>query len=249
MILRLSSLVFICVLIRRNQGSALHGACLSNDDCGTIDTYCKNETCVCRENFAVWYDSCIQMPSPPIRCTKKLECHPTLGGRSMCTKKGQCACKAFHHLHQGQCVKNRDLHTICEHDHQCYCGADCEAKIACIHKSCTCKTGHKPYRTRRCIRDSLYVDIPNESILSTTIHKNKSIEPVEHNAALQVEQKFVEHPINESVEQKRNPNMAEPSENTVELSVERASTSSSNILLYGRYSIAMLVVVVTLNYY
>ncbi|KAJ8958295.1 hypothetical protein NQ318_017441, partial [Aromia moschata] len=44
-----------------------------------------------------------------------------------------------------------DLHDICEHDHQCYCGADCEDKIACIGRNCTCKPGHKPYRIRRCI--------------------------------------------------------------------------------------------------
>ncbi|XP_057662700.1 uncharacterized protein LOC130897805 [Diorhabda carinulata] len=184
MFLRLS-IFFTCILVQKNAGSPLHGACLSTEDCGTIDTYCRNQTCVCRENFSVWYDSCIELPSPAIRCSKKQECHELLGPRSMCTKKNQCACKPFHHLHQGQCVKNRDLHDQCEHDHQCYCGAECQAKIACIHKSCTCKPGHKPYKIRRCMEDPAYIDIPDVFNLTTaTVHKHKSIDQAEQNQVL-----------------------------------------------------------------
>jgi len=109
--------------------------------------------CSCRENFAIWFDSCVPLAHPRVPCTKKHDCHKTLGIKSMCTKKNQCACKAFHHLHMGQCVKNRDLLDTCDHDHQCYCGADCQDKIACIHNNCSCKAGHSPYKSRRCISD------------------------------------------------------------------------------------------------
>lgn len=40
-------------------GSAIHGPCESDDDCGTMDTICHKGVCACRENFAVWFDSCI----------------------------------------------------------------------------------------------------------------------------------------------------------------------------------------------
>ncbi|KAG5892831.1 hypothetical protein JTB14_032425 [Gonioctena quinquepunctata] len=159
-------LVFLFVLTHRISGSPLNGPCESNDDCGTIDTYCRNSTCVCEENFGVWYDSCVQLSAPVVPCKRKHECHAVLGVKSMCTKKFQCACKPFHHLHLGQCVKNRDLDDMCEHDYQCYCGAGCEEKIACIHKNCTCKPGHKPYRTRRCIGDPSLVIIPKASSIS-----------------------------------------------------------------------------------
>ncbi|XP_074039036.1 uncharacterized protein [Leptinotarsa decemlineata] len=162
-------LVFLTISFHRISGSPLNGPCASDDDCGTIDTYCKNQTCVCAENFGVWYDSCVQLSSPAVRCKKKTECHNILGVRSMCTKKFQCACKPFHHLHMGQCVKNRDLDEMCEHDHQCYCGAGCEERIACIHKNCTCKPGHKPYRTRRCIDDPSFVITPKENLVSPPI--------------------------------------------------------------------------------
>ncbi|XP_028133230.1 uncharacterized protein LOC114328558 [Diabrotica virgifera virgifera] len=210
MLLRLS-VFFLWVFIQRSTGSPLHGGCTSSEDCGTIDTYCKNETCVCRDNFAVWYDSCVQMPTPALRCSKKQECHKSLGARSMCTKKGQCACKPFHHIHSGQCVKNRDLHDQCEHDHQCYCGAECQGKIACIHKSCACKPGHRPYKIRRCILDPAYIDIPSiynltsstprtttTSIIASattimtpvattvfTVDKNKSEDQAEHNEPME----------------------------------------------------------------
>ncbi|CAG9860998.1 unnamed protein product [Phyllotreta striolata] len=226
--LRPLSLVFICVLIERSQGSALHGSCLTNDDCGTIDTYCRNQTCVCRENFSVWYDSCVQTPSPPLRCSKKHECHSKLGARSMCTKKGLCTCKPFHHLHQGQCVKNRDLHDNCEHDHQCYCGADCEDKIACIHKSCSCKPGHKPYRIRRCIHDPVIVEEANVTVVSTTTREHH----FEQTTALYAEQKYIEQSIGKTVDK----------EGFVEPSVRLASTSSSNVLVsFGRYFIVLIV--------
>ncbi|XP_076268042.1 uncharacterized protein LOC143201072 [Rhynchophorus ferrugineus] len=146
-------LVIAVCFVANVAGSALHGACETDDDCGTIDTLCHNGICTCKEHFAVWFDSCVALPHPRIACEKKNECHRTLGIKSMCTKKNLCACKPFHHLHQGQCVKNRDLHDMCDHDHQCYCGADCQDKIACIHKNCSCKAGHKPYRTRRCISE------------------------------------------------------------------------------------------------
>ncbi|ENN79324.1 uncharacterized protein LOC109535015 [Dendroctonus ponderosae] len=141
----------ICII--GSAGSALHGPCETDDDCGTMDTVCKNGVCACQEQFAVWFDSCISLAQPRVACTKKHECHKKMGIRSICTKKNQCACKAFHHLHLGQCVKNRDLHDTCDHDHQCYCGADCQSKIACIHKNCSCIAGHSPYKSRRCISD------------------------------------------------------------------------------------------------
>ncbi|XP_019880580.1 uncharacterized protein LOC109608574 [Aethina tumida] len=145
-------LIIIAVfLFVRISGSALHGSCLINEDCGTIDTYCKDGVCSCKPNFIVWYDSCLQITTPPMHCRKKDECQNVLGARSLCTRNNVCACRPFHHLHNGQCVKNRDLHDICEHDHQCYCGVDCGDKIACIGRNCTCKPGHKAYRSRRCI--------------------------------------------------------------------------------------------------
>ncbi|XP_050313434.1 uncharacterized protein LOC126748327 isoform X2 [Anthonomus grandis grandis] len=142
-----------CIWIMRVTGSALHEHCETDDDCGTIDTVCEKNICVCRENFAVWFDSCLQLPQPRIACTKKHDCQKTLGVRSTCTKKSQCACKPFHHLHNNQCIKNRDLHESCDNDSQCYCGADCQEKIACIHKNCSCKAGHSSYKSRRCISD------------------------------------------------------------------------------------------------
>ncbi|CAH1971219.1 unnamed protein product [Acanthoscelides obtectus] len=150
-------LVFSTFFIYHTTGSALHGECFTSEDCGTIDTYCKNNTCACKENFAVWYDSCIQLPTPGIRCTKKHDCHASLGVRSICTKRMECACKPFHHIHMGQCVKNRDLDDACDHDHQCYCGAGCENRIACIEKQCSCREGYKPYGSRRCVDDPLSV--------------------------------------------------------------------------------------------
>ncbi|CAH2013734.1 unnamed protein product [Acanthoscelides obtectus] len=69
----------------------------------------------------------------------------------------ECACKPFHHIHMGQCVKNRDLDDACDHDHQCYCGAGCENRIACIDKQCSCREGYKPYGSRRCVDDPLSV--------------------------------------------------------------------------------------------
>ncbi|XP_066138301.1 uncharacterized protein [Euwallacea fornicatus] len=145
--------IFVFVWLGGALGSALHGPCETDDDCGTIDTICYKGVCACRENFAVWYDSCVPLANPRVTCSKKQECHKALGIKSMCTKKNQCACKAFHHLHNGQCVKNRDLHDLCDHDRQCYCGADCQEKIACIHKNCSCRAGHSPYKSRRCISD------------------------------------------------------------------------------------------------
>lgn len=47
-----------------------------------------------------------------------------------------------------------DLHDGCQHDHQCYCGSDCEDKIGCNGRICSCKPGHKSYMIRRCIRKS-----------------------------------------------------------------------------------------------
>nr|CAI5858003.1 unnamed protein product [Callosobruchus analis] len=99
----------------------------------------------------------LRIPTPSIRCTKKHDCHSSLGSRSICTKRMECACKPFHHIHLGQCVKNRDLEDACDHDHQCYCGAGCESRIACIDKQCFCREGYKPYGSRRCIDDPLYV--------------------------------------------------------------------------------------------
>ncbi|KAJ8913761.1 hypothetical protein NQ315_002441, partial [Exocentrus adspersus] len=95
----------------------------------------------------------VLVAKPRITCVKRHDCQSILGVKSMCTKSSYCACKPFHHLHHGQCVKNRDLHDICDHDHQCYCGAGCEDKIACIERNCSCRPGHKPYRSRRCIYD------------------------------------------------------------------------------------------------
>lgn len=159
----------ICII--GTTGSALHGPCETNDDCGTIDTICHKGVCVCTENFAVWYDSCVSLPLPRITCTKKHECHKSLGIKSMCTKKNQCACKPFHHLHLGQCVKNRDLHDTCDHDHQCYCGGDCQDRIACIHKNCSCKAGHRPYKSRRCISD--------EPVVLNVGNQQKQVAPIE----------------------------------------------------------------------
>ncbi|XP_030751854.1 uncharacterized protein LOC115879277 [Sitophilus oryzae] len=150
-------LVCVACVIAGIKASAIHGPCETDEDCGTIDTECNNNVCTCKPNFAVWFDSCVALPQPRITCHKKHDCHRSLGVKSMCTKKNQCACKPFHHLHQGQCVKNRDLHDTCDHDHQCYCGEDCQEKIACIHKNCSCKAGHKPYRSRRCISDTPFV--------------------------------------------------------------------------------------------
>ncbi|CAH0559404.1 unnamed protein product, partial [Brassicogethes aeneus] len=146
-----SYLMLVTFFIKYSSGSGLHGQCDFDEDCGTIDTHCHSGICSCKPNFIVLFDSCIQVTTPPIHCRRKEECHRALGSRSLCSKNNICACRAFHHLHNGQCVKNRDLHETCEHDHQCYCGVDCGDKIACIARNCTCKTGHRPYRSRRCI--------------------------------------------------------------------------------------------------
>ncbi|KAL1500900.1 hypothetical protein ABEB36_006319 [Hypothenemus hampei] len=153
LLLGLLTITILACSISGTMGSALHGPCDNDDACGTIDTECQNGVCVCRENFTVLYDSCVPMAESRVHCTKKNDCHKVLGVKSTCTKKNQCVCKQFHHLHLGQCVKNRDLHETCDHDHQCYCGVDCQLKIACIHKNCSCKAGHSPYKSRRCISD------------------------------------------------------------------------------------------------
>lgn len=147
----LFSFIIILLFLQQSSGSGLYGPCFNDTDCGTIDTYCKKGSCACREHFTEWTDTCIELANPRVSCTRKHECHSILGSRSICTRHGQCACKPFHHLYNGQCVKNRDLYDICEHDHQCYCGKDCGERIACINKNCTCSPGNTPYKIRRCI--------------------------------------------------------------------------------------------------
>ncbi|XP_060524543.1 uncharacterized protein LOC132700960 [Cylas formicarius] len=170
-------------------GSGLHERCDTDEDCGTIDTYCSNKICACKEHFAVFYDSCVPLAQPRIRCTDRNQCQEVMGIRSMCTKKRQCVCKPFHHLHLGQCVKNRDLHDICEHDHQCYCGAGCENKIACIGRNCTCKHGHRPYRSRQCI-------ISDDVLLPTTTDVHTSPSPTSATPSLTTP--ITQYPANET---------------------------------------------------
>ncbi|KAK9882142.1 hypothetical protein WA026_019661 [Henosepilachna vigintioctopunctata] len=140
------------LLIDQSLGSALHGPCASHEECGTFDTHCRNGTCVCKDNFMTVFDSCVHVATENIECKRKEECHSILGSKSTCKNK-RCVCRPFHHLHKKQCVKNKDLHDFCEHDHQCYCGQDCIDRIGCIKHKCTCKEGYKPYSIRRCIVD------------------------------------------------------------------------------------------------
>lgn len=39
--------------------SGLFGPCVSNEECGILDTICKNGICICRGNFTVKDDTCV----------------------------------------------------------------------------------------------------------------------------------------------------------------------------------------------
>ncbi|XP_044252300.1 tenascin-like [Tribolium madens] len=160
-----ATLIIILPIILTVSGSALHGPCETNENCGTLDTFCQNGTCVCRDNFRVFDDHCVQIATPAIPCAHKTVCKTSLGPKGICVDK-HCACRSFHHFFNKQCVKSKGLDEECDSDHQCYCGEDCNDKIGCVNRICTCKTGFK-IKGRRCIPDPNFVH--EKSTASTKI--------------------------------------------------------------------------------
>lgn len=41
-------------------GVLLNGKCDVDTNCGTLDSFCKNGTCACIENFTTFEDSCVK---------------------------------------------------------------------------------------------------------------------------------------------------------------------------------------------
>lgn len=41
-------------------GILLNGKCDVDANCGTLDSYCKNGTCTCSEEFTTYEDSCVK---------------------------------------------------------------------------------------------------------------------------------------------------------------------------------------------
>ncbi|XP_063932741.1 tenascin-like [Zophobas morio] len=144
-------LIILTFTFSTASGSGLHGPCEGNEQCGTLDTYCKNGICVCKDDFVVFYDHCVQLATPHIQCMHKSNCIAILGQKGFC-KSHKCVCKSFHHFYNNQCIKSKGLDEQCDNDHQCYCGQDCNDKIECAKGICACKYGFKVYR-RRCIPD------------------------------------------------------------------------------------------------
>jgi hypothetical protein len=152
-----SKTVILTFLIAAVSGSALHGSCEKNEQCGTVDTYCRNGTCICKDGFAVNEDHCVQLVVPEIACTHRSKCNLHSGHKGLFCHEKRCVCRSFHHFHNSQCVKSKGLDQECTSDHQCYCGEDCKEKIECAEGMCACKKGFKRYSTR-CIVDPRVLD-------------------------------------------------------------------------------------------